>query len=251
MNDKLISQFMTTILSPVLVVGSGQGIVSRALLDDGHHVHSIDCLESMAQLAARRNYVETEVIDFLDLNATNEYRTVIINTGVLYPIFIKRHLNDFVDKINEVLRCGGVILLSFFRKTDFDRTVLDLKLHKDQRLLVEIWRGLNSGRNIFEVLSNEFRDLPGIQYLLCRHKQELEEFEAQIRDAGRRFGSFHSSSETERFISKALSYVSFGLDRSDQISIFHSLDRLSMKLKNVYSVKNASYAVLEKAIESE
>lgn len=251
MNNKLISQFMATITSPVLVVGSGQGIVSRVLLDNGHHVHSIDCLESMAQLAIQRNSVETEVINFLDLNVTNEYRTVIINTGVIYPSFIKRYLDDFINKIDKVLKNEGVILLSFFRKTDFDKTVLDLRLHKDKRILVEIWRGLNSGRNIFKVLSNEFRNTPGIKYLLYRHKRELEEFEVQIRNAGRRFGSSHNSCETERFIAKSLPYVSFGLERSDQTAIFHSFDRLPIKLKEVFGTQNATYAILEKVIDCE
>lgn len=251
LTDAIILRFMSSIVSPVLVVGSGQGLVSRALLDAGHQVHSIDCLEIMAQLAVQRNSVETTVIDFLYLNATNEYKTVIINTGVLYPIFIKRHLNDFVDKINEVLRCGGMILLSFLRKTDFDITVLDLKLHKDKKLLVEIWRGLNSGRNIFEVLLNEFRDLPGIRYLLCQHKQELAEFESQIRIAGRKFESSNSCKKTEEFIAESLSYVSFGIERDDQISLFHSFDRLSIRLKEVDNVKNATFAILEKAIDRE
>lgn len=248
LTDAIILRFMSSIVSPVLVVGSGQGLVSRALLDARHHVHSIDCLESMAQLAVQRNSVETEVIDFLELNATNEYKTVVINTGVLYPLFLKRHLSKFIKKLDEVLMCGGVILLSFFRKTSFDITVMDLRLHKDKRLLVEIWRGINSGRNIFEVLLSEFWDLPGMRYLLCRHKQELEEFESQIRIAGRRFESSHSCKETEEFIAESLSYVSFGIEREDQISLFHSFDRSSIRLKEIYNSKNATFAILEKAI---
>lgn len=251
LNDAVILRFMSSIVSPVLVVGSGQGLVSRVLLDAGHQVHSIDCLESMALLAVQRHSVETEVVDLLDLDATDAYNTIIVNTGVLYPSFVRKHLREFVSKINEALRDKGVIVLSFFRATDFDKTAVDFGLHKDRRLLTRIWQGVNSDKIISEVLLNEFGNLPGIRYLLCQHKQELAEFESQIRIAGRRFESLNSCKKTEEFIAESLSYVSFGLERNEQISLFNSFDRLSIRLKDLDNVKNATFASLEKRVNCE
>jgi SAM-dependent methyltransferase len=108
-----LDDFEGLLASPMLVVGSGQGLLVRALRDRGHDVHGVDSSRRMAERASQRRGTDTVVADAAALPfASAGLRTVLLATGVLdatRPARIARYLVE----CSRVLAPEGTLVLSF------------------------------------------------------------------------------------------------------------------------------------------
>ncbi|MDC0357865.1 class I SAM-dependent methyltransferase [Oligoflexia bacterium] len=254
LNGSNIKNYLEYVASPVLVVGSGQGVVAKDLIEQGFDVCCIDCSEAMAKFANQRFGIETQVIDFLDFKSDKRFNTVIINTGVIFPKVIKAHAPELARKIHDCLFENGHVLLSFFQVTDFDATAKELKLHKASKLLVELWLSLQEGMGLSEFLKRKYSMHPALQYLLHRHKTDILEFEAQVKNACAQFMKVRrvdfNDPELLKFISEALPYVPYGISRDEQISLFAFMIKMNLSVKVVDSYGKLIVSILSKTKEN-
>ncbi len=123
-NPLHVRRFAATFRCPALVVGSGLGLLTRAMKDLGlQQVLGVDWSAAMARLARQQRGVETVVTDGCRLPfADQTFRSAVCSTGVLNP-------NDgssasrIVDELCRVVQPESRILFSFFAPSQAMREV--------------------------------------------------------------------------------------------------------------------------------
>jgi hypothetical protein len=108
---------LPSIGSPVLLLGSGQGLISRYLLDNGLRVTSVDLSKPMASAAWQRRRVKTLIADAACLRLKKTFRTVIVATGVISPRHLEgRFVDDLLGSLAAHAREGTNIRIYHFLK---------------------------------------------------------------------------------------------------------------------------------------
>ncbi len=100
--------------SPCLVVGSGQGLLTEFLAQEGLEVLGLDFSPAMARYAQQRRGQSTQVGSLEDLPfAPGTFGSLVLATGVVNPQQ-PDELRRGWDQMCRVLRCGSTLLLGFF-----------------------------------------------------------------------------------------------------------------------------------------
>lgn len=245
LNNQMINQYFASIKSPLLVVGSGQGIVSKCFLSKGLDVDNIDRLKSMANLAKSRRQIKTMVIDFLEFSPKKKYKTVIVNTGVLSSSFVSSHCLSFTEKLNTCLAKNAIAILSFFKKNDFDIAAEIIGITHNSELLVKIWEGTQNGVSITKIVES-LKYLNGSFYLASKFKNDLIEFETQIRDSGQTFKTLYPNKSVQKFIANSLNYISFGLDMQLQLRLFNSIENYDFEIQEIFENHKTVITLIKK-----
>lgn len=246
-----VGRYLEYIKGSVLIVGSGQGIVAAALQERGMAPTCIDCSESMARLAFKRFGIKTEIVSFFDfLHRGDGFDSIIVNTGVVYANFLRKHQEQFVKKLSLSLKKDGQVLLTFFRVRDFDSAAKLLKLDQKSEFLIEIWSNLCQGKSLIELLTEKYEHLPEIGYIVLRHREEIEEFEYQVKSACEAYIEREkigfSDPDLHEFIVNTLPYVSYGISYEEQLSLFSDLAREHFTIKMIDSSDKLVAAILSK-----
>lgn len=114
-NPEMIEGCQAYLQSPALVLGSGQGLVSEALVQRGLEVDSVDISPVMADYAMKRRGLSTFVADATTYASTHPYNTIVVSTGVLTAQNIDTSfLKELLGNIRSLLAPDGVVLFSYF-----------------------------------------------------------------------------------------------------------------------------------------
>ncbi len=108
--------FVDSIESPVLVIGSGQGVVVDRLRQRGFQVTAVDREPEMAALAKRRRGIRTLLADGRKLPfGDNAFRTVIVATGVVDYLFDEAVIREILSEARRVTRNNGDVIIAFYK----------------------------------------------------------------------------------------------------------------------------------------
>lgn len=221
-NTSTVSHLQHSIASPVLVVGSGQGLVSSAIHAIGHEVVSIDRSPEMAKFAAARRSVDTTVCDLLDFFPQQKFATIFVNTGVISPLVFPDRLHQSTRRIRELARPEATVLASCLLWTDFDAVAEQLGLGDNPDLITEIDCSILAGDSINEALDTIHGPSPELEYLKQRFHPEFATFENQIRQAGNCHREAFPEGSTPGFLASSLRYVPYGIDTAQQMEVIQS-----------------------------
>ncbi len=111
-----IEQMLDGVVSPVLVVGAGQGLIVDFLQQKGHDVKGLDVDAEMVELARERRGLDMFLADAKDLPIDdNQYKTVILSSGVVDyqndPEVIRQILTEAI----RVTMPFGNIFMAFYQ----------------------------------------------------------------------------------------------------------------------------------------
>ncbi|MFH0954880.1 MAG: class I SAM-dependent methyltransferase [Candidatus Micrarchaeota archaeon] len=118
-----MKKFPHKIVSPVLVVGGGLGIVPLCLVRQGHDVTTIDSCKEMVQLSQERAATEKTKIKILhgsgqDMNfPESSFNTVIFNGVISQTALQSPVAEEMIRKSHKCLRKNGRLMLMHSQET--------------------------------------------------------------------------------------------------------------------------------------
>ncbi len=111
--------------SPILLLGSGQGLVPQALQSLGHAVTSVDISRQMIAYARSRRNIETIHGDAASVSIGRRFRTVVVNTGVITQANVRSPFaRAVVHNAAAHLTANGRVVLAYL-KYSFSITVFE------------------------------------------------------------------------------------------------------------------------------
>jgi len=230
--------------SPLLVMGSGQGLLSLHFLRAGYHVCSVERSVRMARSAARRRGVSTVVADALEIRLPQRFQGVIVSTGVVNSRTLDQGLlPPLLESINRHLVPGGRVALSYFSATPWTRVAKELGLYGRPSNNVLFW----VARGDFVYAERLFRgrlDDPGrVHRAFTDQGAKLSSHSRSILAIGKRYIELHEESP-EQFIVEHSGYYPFPLFRGDESKVIRLLVAHQMNLLSVLSANGGDTTVL-------
>lgn len=245
LNDELIAFFLEHLAGNLLVIGSGQGIVSRALIDRGYSVDSIELLEEMASFAAKRRKINSTVSNFLTTPIERRYRSVIVNTGVILPSMSIDDLGRLFNNLHSCISDGGCAIVAYFERSEFDDFIEEYELDRSESIYEKLWDGIQQGRAIEHILADILgQRCPAFQYK--KYHDDLSELQYQIKESGIRFQKQYPEQDVRRFIKEKLKYTPFGLSRKQQITLHQCAEQTGFSFVELKTFGKTNVAVLRK-----
>lgn len=246
LTDVIIVPYKEYLLGRVLVVGSGQGLVSDCLIKMGFDVISIDSVPEMARRAKERRGVETQVVDFMNYHSPVPFDTIIVNTGVITPSSVDKQSSSLAESLFKNLAENGRVILSFFERTSFDDLVQYLSLDISTNLIAHLMREIESGKDIFTAFeSSEVNDRLS-PYTAQRYRVELLEYGEQIRATTQAYRQGNFAIPAEQYIPSALTYISYGLSFTRQSHVVNAMSKVGFHVETVNKHDHTIVTVLTK-----
>lgn len=111
-----INQLASTIESPILIIGAGQGILVEQLQNEGFKVDGLELDPQMIKYARDRRGIDLIQADAGKMPfADNSYRTSIIATGVIDFIDDKESIESIVNEALRVTDDAGNVFAAFYK----------------------------------------------------------------------------------------------------------------------------------------
>lgn len=246
LTDILIDKYINSIVNPVLVVGSGQGLVSSYLIKLGFNVSSIDSVLEMATLAKERRNVDTEIIDILDFKSNYNFNTIIVNTGVASPSFVDNFSKQLAISLNNNLKVGGKVVLASFERTHYDDFAHRLFLDKSHSLIKYLCTEIYSGNNIINALRNSEVAHNFTKYCSIRYKKELMEYEYQIKNAMLAYYNQNPNQPLNDNFYSYLCHIPYGLSDLQQTYLMDNMFLEGLIVQSVDKHDSVIIAILKK-----
>ncbi len=229
-----IDEIYESIVSPILIVGGGAGLVPEYLLQKGYEVTAIDSCSEMIELAAKRG-INIEHADFLNNPYNdNSFRTVILSTGTIDARALEdRSIDNLLIESKRVLRTGGNSIFAYFiANPDMELVYDQLGLNQEpsnNRLLYQA-ENIEEARNLF--LKQE-DDKSRINNIFLQYSNLISEHQQFVKMVGKE--AQEKGYNPLEFISQNFSFKTFDLSRHDEKKLidrctkyFNTLQRLTL-----------------------
>lgn len=180
LNHQIIQQYIPRLKKRVTVAGAGWGLISKALVDAGLKVISLDKVAEMACMAKDYRGIEVQTIDFLKYNSEEPTDSLVINTGVISPTSVDQDAYRIAEAAFRNVTPGGVVLAAFHERTTFDDLAQFLGLDTSTPLLQELCQQISDGASIIEALHQSSVADRFTNFLAIRFLDDLKEMERQI-----------------------------------------------------------------------
>lgn len=187
LNARAIPVLAPFLRAPVLLVGSGQGLVARSLEHAGYAVVSVDSSPAMARHALERRGVRTLVCDAVDLRMDRTFGTVLVSTGVVNERTLQRRIVPrLAASLRPLLRPGAHLLLSYFRRSAWTGVAHLLGLYGRPSANELFWAAggdLDRAERLFAVRTGH---RAAVHRTFQRHHDALARHSRFVVDVGRR-----------------------------------------------------------------
>lgn len=230
--------------SPVLILGSGQGLMSAHFMRAGYRVCSVDKSARMAAYAARRRGVSTVVCDALLLRLPHHFQAVIVSTGLINLRSLGQGLlPPLLETIKWHLAPGGRLVLSYFRVTPWTHTAQQLGLYGRPSNNVILWHAGGDLVYAEQLFAAHLNDPPVVRQAFDQQRTKLLSQMSSILATGRRYVELHKE-PPEKFIAYHSGYYPFPLSRDDESKIREALTEHQMILLSVLSTNDGDTTIL-------
>lgn len=215
------------ICSPILLLGSGQGLISEYLLSVSKHVTSIDISPSMAEQARKRRSVETIVANASTVKLQQKFRTIIVSTGV----FTSRQLKgEFLNKLLANIRIHldnhnqGKVLFCYFWDSPWEEAKEQLGFNKKPPNTIYLWRSQGD----LEFASNLLVSEGGIaqqtvEKICSEWKETLQSLLQQYLVAGKRYQELNNNGDPEFYFTNIHQETNFQLTEMEELDFISKL----------------------------
>ena len=241
LTDTMVAGCLGHVDGPILVVGSGQGLVSQGLQRAGFEVVSVDSEPEMAVQAQARRNIATRVADFFELEADPGIRTVLVNTGVVTPSLVRTRAEAFARQLRRLVPVDGRVVLSYFQRTAFMDVAEEMGLRQSLSLLDSLCRRvIDHGERVQEALA---RCLPPAypRNGLEAFPEEWADFQGQILAA---YALYEGPQDPHTVLPQALRYVPFGLREDKRVHLMQTLERAGLVLEHGWRKDSVHISIL-------
>lgn len=223
LNADNVGQLAGFLASPILVLGSGQGLLSQRLARAGHDVCSVDRSAEMAELARRRRGVMTLVCDALDLDLGQQFGTVLVTTGVISDALCGGpFLPRLLRVVHRHLTQDGRAIIAYFRVSPWTHVARNLGLYGQPSKNVLFWRAhgdLALAEHLFADSTNRAHI---VHAAFDAHRTALDRHMTSIVAIGERYHRL-SRRSPEDFIGSHSGYYPFPLRRKSESVVHRTL----------------------------
>ncbi|WP_129337984.1 class I SAM-dependent methyltransferase [Cellulomonas endophytica] len=223
MNVEAVPALAAQLRDPVLLVGSGQGLVAASLSSAGFHVVAVDSSATMARRARERRGVETVLCDVVDLRLGRRFATALVSTGVVNERSIAAGL---VPRLVEVLRAhllpDGVVLIAYFRRSAWTGVAELLGLYDRPSTNAFFWVAGGDVERARQLFTDRSADPEAVGLAFSRHGEALARHADFIRRVGERCERL-GSVDPEGFIRDHAGFYPFPLSTAAEVSLLAEL----------------------------
>jgi SAM-dependent methyltransferase len=214
------------IRSPVLLLGSGQGVVSQALLDQGLDVTNVDISNSMIQYARSRRNVETIEANAASVSFDRKFNTILVNTGILTEENIRTSFNlDLLKNVDKHLAERGRVLLAYLRCSFSIKVFERLGLLGRPSNNAIFWSARESLEKIKEsfIASGYEKDLIDLLFVLC--EDDLDKHREFITRVGNEYLKVNETTEpSSEFLDKCADFAACFLKSETEHILIQSIE---------------------------
>lgn len=221
---KIIQPFLT---SEVLVIGSGQGLFSKVLNDNGFLTENIDKNFKMAEWAKSRRNISTTFRDIIDFESPKTYNTVVISTGIINQQSLATELGKtIIEKAISFLKPGGNLILTYFRQTKWTEIANQLGLYGRNSNNFLFWQAGGNLNKASELFQENGTDPSSIENIFKNHHSILEKHQQQILAVGHRHLEINGT-PPDQFLKQNSGYYPFSLSPEEEKLLFNKLSTLA------------------------
>jgi SAM-dependent methyltransferase len=230
--------------SPILILGSGQGLVSQHFLQAGYSVCSVDRSAEMADGAMRRRGISTVVCDALNLYLDQRFSTIIISTGVINERSLGHgDLSRLLKRVRSQLVQRGFLVLSYFRMTPWTLAARELGLYARPSNNTIFWRAQGDLAEAERFFVANVEHSEAAQRVFKEHRKALSRHMDAIMAVGKRHIQL-GKEEPGDFIANYSGYYPFPLTRSTELLLRQALHAQQFLPRLVKSVNGGDTMVL-------
>lgn len=228
------------ICSPVLILGSGQGVISEDLLLEGKDVTSVDISRVMANKARERRGIETVVADATSVMLKKRFRSIIVPTGVLT---MQRMEGDFVEKLLRNIRAHSEsetkVIFSYFWNSPWDQAKALLGYYKKPSNAVYFWKAqgdLEAAKHLLVTEGGILQETADRIFSQC--KEALQEILELYLVVGERYQQINNNdADIEQFFSEEEA-ESMSLTEEQELDFRNRLKLSRFRVEEILSFDN-------------
>lgn len=219
LSPNILQQTLPGLEGPVLVVGSGQGLVPAFLLRSGYAVTSLERSRAMARMSRRRRGLDPIVQDGACYRCDDRFKTIILNTGVLNSRTLgSGEALSIVDNISTMLARDGRLVVAFFRWTRWTDLALRLGFFGTPSSNVVLWRHRDDFGKALRLLEGSDGSADDLAALLCSNRKLISEHARNIIKLGESYRDL-TGLAPDGFISEHSGFFPFPLAESHESAV--------------------------------
>ena len=212
---------------PILLIGSGQGLVAQSLVEAGFDVVAVDNSPAMARLALERRGLRTLVCDVVDLRLDERFGTILVNTGVVNGRSVDAGIVPrLATSLRPLLEPDAHLLIGYFRTSVWTHVAETLGLYGSPSTNELFWTSegdLARAEHLFAVRSGR----PfAVHRAFERHRVELARHAEFILRVGERCSTLREAPAA--FLRQHGGFYPFPLEPRSESELARSLLRAGL-----------------------
>lgn len=231
LNSDVVHRLAPDLESPILIVGSGQGLVSARCIALGHNVWSVDKSAAMADRALHRRRVPTIVGDVFEVELAMRFKTILVSTGIINERTLDEAvLPRLMASVRRLLADDGRLVLAYFRRSLWTDIATELGLYGRPSRNLLFWQARGDLAHAEQKFSDAANRPADVHRVFSEHYEPLARHQDFITRVGQRHQML-AGREPDAFIAEHSGYYPFPLTREAERQVEDVLgsERLSRR----------------------
>ena len=240
LTTSIVTQLSQYIRSPILLLGSGQGLISECLIFRGEKVTSVDISQEMADKALERRGIQTVVADVATVKLQQQFSTIIVSTGI---IDTHRLEGEFLDKLLENIKThshkAAHILFFYFWNSPWEQAKQLLGIYKKPSSEIYFWQAQGNLETAKRLLVSE-GGIPQetVDEIFNQWQEELQAMQELILRVGERY-RVNNGQDPEPYFAKAMPiFATLFLTEQQELDLKNKLQLSSFQIDQLLSFKD-------------
>jgi Methyltransferase domain len=236
-----ISQY---ICSPVILLGSGQGLVSKNLMLQGKKVTSIDACPEMADRAKKRRGIPTIVGDATTIKLQQKFNSVIVSTGILFQ---QQIYEDFTEKLLTNIRLlsqtNSRAIFCYFWYSPWERVKQSLGFYnKSSSNGIYFWKARGNLEKLKYLLITEAGvSQRTIDEIFDQWEDALQNLLNQYLKVGERFKNLNNNEDPEPYFAfYDAENINMSLTEQDELELQNKLNIFNFDIEKTFNFYNST-----------
>lgn len=220
-SPKRLDRVLRYLESPILVMGSGMGLVSECLINKGYTVDSIDSSSEMIKRSREKRNIasilcNSEKTPFPD----KSYKTILINSGVIDSVSLYAgDTQKILEECMRLIRNDGKVIISYFKEEPHMEFIYNsLKLNRyPSNYSLFLVDDLKKVRSKFETDTKMRKDL--IDFIFSTYPKSIKYLYTLVNNIKETL--LTKNIAPKRFISKHIGYNKYNLNNIEEKYLIH------------------------------
>ena len=233
------------IVSPILLLGSGQGLVAQLLGKLGHEVTSVDISAPMVEYARSRRNIDTIFADAASVSLARRFSTVIINTGIVTESNVHTPaISGVLDNALDHLDTGGRIVLAYLTYSFPIQVLEGLGLLGRPSANQLVWQARQSLDALKQALADHGCEAALLDRVFVLCHAELDRHRQLVASVGQAYmRENHTTAPDPAVIDKCGDFIPLYLKRESEERLLNAIGRRQVILDSVDAANGTKIVV--------